>query len=229
MSRLDLVAERRTRAPVVVGLLLTAAGLGLLVWTGWQWWGTNILSQREHERVVTQLERQWQGDAPREQAAAVRTDGGVSRAVIRVPAFGPEYAVPVFDGVSDDALAAGFGHFEGSAAPGQPGNFAVAAHRVTNGEPLRDLPALQVGDEIVVETQDAVHTYALTTGGDDLTVPSTETWMLTGRPINPDPDEVTPALSGQPRLITLTTCAELFRTDDRSIAFGTLVSSVPRT
>lgn len=215
----------------MLGLLLVAAGVGLLGWTAWQLWGTNILSQRQHEQVVTQLEQQWGrgDDAGGEATGALRTENGVARAVLRVPAFGPDYAVPVLDGVSDEALAAGFGHFEGTAAPGQAGNFAVAAHRITHGEPLRDMPSLQVGDEVVVETREATYTYALTTGGDDLTVPFTETWMLAERPVNPDRAGVTPPLSQQPHLLTLTTCAELFRTDDRSIAFGTLVSTVPRT
>ncbi len=62
--------------------------------------------------------------------------------MIRIPAFGDDYAVPLLDGTSDQALAAGFGHLDGTADPGQVGNFATAGHRVTHGEPLADMPAL---------------------------------------------------------------------------------------
>jgi sortase A len=42
-------------------------------------------------------------------------------------------------------------------------------------------------------------------------------------PRNPDPDGVQP--TDDLRLITLTTCAELFHTDNRMIAFGHLVDT----
>jgi sortase A len=45
-------------------------------------------------------------------------------------------------------------------------------------------------------------------------------------PTNPD-GGVEPAQRPGQRLITLTTCSELFHTDNRMIAFGHLVSSRP--
>ncbi len=95
-----------------------------------------------------------------------------------MPAFGEDYAVPLLEGVDDDALASGLGHFPDAADPGAVGNFALAGHRVTHGEPLRDLPGLRVGDEVVVETRDAVYTYVLDTGGEDLRVPFTAGWVV---------------------------------------------------
>ena len=50
--------------------------------------------------------------------------------------------------------------------------------------------------------------------------------MLDPLPVNPD-GGVGP-LDGQDRLITLATCAELFHTDDRLVAFGHLLSVEPR-
>ena len=63
----------------------------------------------------------------------------------------------------------------------------LAGHRITHGEPLRDMPDLEVGDEVVVETADAVYTYVLTTGGDDLEVPFTASWVLDPHPGQPGP------------------------------------------
>ena len=49
--------------------------------------------------------------------------------------------------------------------------------------------------------------------------------MLAPHPLNPDSEGVQPTAGT--RLITLTTCAELFHTDNRMIAFGHLVSEQP--
>ena len=49
--------------------------------------------------------------------------------------------------------------------------------------------------------------------------------MLDAVPKNPKPGGVQPAQRPEQRLITLTTCSELFHTDDRMIAFGHLVSA----
>jgi sortase A len=50
--------------------------------------------------------------------------------------------------------------------------------------------------------------------------------VVAPKPENPRPGGVGPV--DDPRLITLTTCAELFHTDNRMIAFGHLVSKVPK-
>ena len=125
-------------------------------------------------------------------------------------------------------LAAGYGHFEDTAAPGEVGNYALAAHRVTHGEPLRRMPELQPGDEIIIETQTMVFTYVLDTGGDDLVVDRSEDWVTDPLPANPDAGEPQPTQQVGQRLITLTTCAELFHTDDRMVAFGHLESVDPK-
>ncbi len=211
-------SRRRRGWAFWVGLALVLAGLSVLGWIGWQLYGTNVVSQQRHERTVDDLERQWARDGG---AADVDTPEGRAGAILRVPAFGDDYAVPILEGVDDDALASGMGHFETSAGPGEVGNLALAGHRITHGEPLRDMPDLEAGDELVVETRDAVYTYVLDTDGGQLRVPFTDGWVVEPTPDNPDPDGVGPA-PGERRLITLTTCAELFHTDDRLAAFGHL-------
>ncbi len=146
---------------------------------------------------------------------------------MRIPAFGKKYVVPVQQGTSDEVLAEGFGHFRGTAQPGQVGNFAIAGHRVTHGEPLRDMPSLRPGDRVVVETRTTTFTYRLDTDPNDLVVDLDNVWVLDPVPHNPR-GGVQPAQRRGQRLITLTTCAELFHTDDRMIAFGHLVKSVRR-
>jgi sortase A len=108
---------------------------------------------------------------------------------------------------------------------GERGNYALAAHRVTHGEPFADFPQLQAGDLVHIETVDADYTYELDTGGMDLIVPFTESWVLDAFPVNPDAGETTAPGKPGDRLITLLTCSEIFHTDNRMIAFGHLVKS----
>lgn len=209
-----------------LGLGLVVGGLAVLGWVAWQFWGTNWLAKRTHDRIVTEVREQW--DAPAGAAEAVQVPEGEVTALVRIPRFGDDYVVPVLEGTSDDVLAAGYGHFEHSAKPGRVGNFAISAHRVTHGEPLRDMPELQAGDEVVVETRRATLTYVLTTGGDDLEVSFRDTWVVDPLPSNPDPGGVQPEQVAGQRLITLATCAEIFHTDNRLVAFGVLKERSPR-
>ena len=207
-----------------LGALMVLAGLVLGGCVAWQVWGTSWQSERRHTALVDEATEQW---AAVDANPQISTAYGDVSAVIRIPAFGEDYAVPLLKGTSEEALASGFGHIPDSAAAGAKGNFAIAAHRITHGEPLRYMPALDVGDEVVVETAQATYTYVLDTAGDTLEVPFTATWVLADVPANPDggvqPDQV----PGQ-RLLTLTTCSELFHTDDRLVAFGHLVGTEPR-
>lgn len=223
------MAQRRPRDLTFwIGLGLVAAGLALLGYVGWQYFGTNIVSERRQQETVRELEQQWREAEPvqiRGEEAERTTDEslGQASALIRIPRFGSGYVMPVLEGVADDALSRGFGHFADSADPGEKGNYALAAHRVTHGEPLRDMPELRPGDKIIVETRSAVHTYVLDTDPEALVVTFEDVWVIAPDPQNPVPGGVQPA--DHPRLITLTTCAELFHTDDRMIAFGHLVKT----
>ncbi|WP_241153752.1 class E sortase [Nocardioides pantholopis] len=201
----------------LLGVALVLAGIGVLGYLGWQYAGTNWVAERKHQQVTDELRGAWK-DGVSERA----TSAGVAGAVIRIPRFGDDYEVPVLEGSSDTVLAAGFGHLEGTAEPGARGNYVISGHRVTHGEPLRGMPDLEVGDEILVETARAVHTYELTTGGDALSVPFTTGWVLEALPRNPDGGPQPDQRAGS-RLLTLTTCAELFHTDHRLVAFGRLV------
>jgi sortase A len=158
----------------------------------------------------------------------VRVPEGAATALVRIPRFGDDYVMPVLEGTSDDVLAAGFGHFADTAGPGEKGNYALAAHRVTHGEPLRRMPDLQAGDEEIIETRTTTYTYELTSGGDDLVVPFTAGWVVDPLPTNPEEGGVQPAQEPGQRLITLTTCSEIFHTDNRMVAFGVLKDRQPR-
>ncbi|MBO0844209.1 MAG: class E sortase [Nocardioides sp.] len=220
--------RRRTRPLLVTGISLILVGVSLLGWLGWEFWGTNWLSHRTQARVIATLHHDWANGTTDTSVSIPGSDVPVQAlAVVRIPRFGPDYAVPVLQGTSAAVLAAGFGHYPSTARPGQVGNFALAGHRVTHGEPLRNMPDLQVGDRVLVETRRRVFTYILDTGGEALVVPFTATWVLDPVPTNPDGGVEPPSRVAGQRLITLTTCSELFHTDNRLVAFGHLVSSRP--
>lgn len=204
---------------------MTVAGVVLLGYVGWQFWGTNWVAHRQQQEVTQSLRTQW-ATAPRggqTELAPKLVPKGKSSALIRVPKFGKKYVIPVLEGVATNVLAKGFGHFRGSAHPGEVGNYALAAHRVTHGEPLRRMPELRPGDEVIVETVDATYTYELDTDPRRLVVSFTGVWVLDPLPRNPRAGGPQPAQQPGQRLITLTTCSEIFNTDNRMIAFGHLV------
>ena len=79
-----------------------------------------------------------------------------------------------------------------------------------------------------METADAIYRYVLDTDGDSRTVGTDATWVTGTDPVDPGTRQPVSDVVGSTRLLTLVTCAEIFRTDDRLVAFGHLVSRDPR-
>jgi sortase A len=98
------------------------------------------------------------------------------------------------------------------------GNFAVAGHRITHGEPFANLLKLNTGDMIIVETRTRIFTYRVDSPPRNLTVEDTEGWVIEPVPGHPDRKPTD-------ELITLTTCQDLFHSPDRSVGFGHLVAT----
>lgn len=206
----------------VIGIVLLVAGLSCLGWVGYQYFGTNVVSQRAFETERDQLRTKWAeedesepGTKPKAKAAVIPGD---AIALLRIPAFGAKYEIPILAGTELSILSKGVGHYTSTADPGQIGNFAVAGHRVTHGQPFSRLLELNTGDKVVVETRQAVYTYVLDEPPKQLTVKETDTWVIDPVPGQPD------AKPSQ-ALLTLTTCQDLFHSPDRSIGFGHLEST----
>lgn len=221
-------AGRGARIAFRFGVVLVVAGLVVIGYVAWQLWGTTVVAKREQRETTTSVETQWREPVDdRRSLEPSNTPKGDVSALVRIPRFGKKYVVPVLEGTSLKVLTKGYGHFTRSADPGEVGNYALAGHRVTHGEPLRRMPELRPGDEVVVETVDTTFTYELDTDPRKLVIPFTGIWVLEPIPENPDGGPQPRQKPGQ-RLITLTTCAEIFHTDDRMIAFGHLVRAVEK-
>ena len=79
---------------------------------------------------------------------------------IQIPAIGVD--APVVEGDDWEALKLGAGHHIGSANPGESSNSIISAHNDIFGEIFRDLPDLDLGDEISVHTASRVYRYVIT-------------------------------------------------------------------
>ncbi len=223
----DPPRTRRRRPPSVlgvVGLVLLLAGVGCLGWVAYQYVGTNLVSRHAFEQEISDVRTKWEsepaGPTGQEQVQDAKPTAvpGDAIGLLRIPEFGATYEVPILEGTDLAILSRGIGHYPSTAQPGQIGNFALAGHRVTHGQPFAKLMELDKGDQIIVETRSATFTYVLDTAPRDLTVEDTASWVLDPVPGQPD------ATPTQP-LITLTTCQDLFHSPDRSIGFGHLAST----
>ncbi|MGW5278650.1 class E sortase [Streptomyces collinus] len=168
------------------------------------------------------------GGGPRGASGSVVGAGWPRRsqayAVLLVPRLG--LRVPVAEGVSkQDVLNKGYvGHYPGTQQPGQAGNFAVAGHRNTHGEPFRYLPRLRRGDTVEVETRAAVYTYTV-----DRILPRTS--ARDSGVVRPVPRSLVRPGYGYDRpgyYITLTTCTPEFTSRYRMAVWGKLRSMRPR-
>ena len=140
----------------VVGRLLVAAGVVLLLFVGYQLWGTGLQTRAAQDRLegtfAAQLEEvDASGSAPAAAAAtlaALQTGDPVAR--LQIPKIGVDYIV--LEGVDLGTLESGPGHFPETPLPGQPGNSAIAGHRATYDAPFNLLNEMVPGDEVLVTT-----------------------------------------------------------------------------
>lgn len=70
----------------------------------------------------------------------------ISLGRIEVPAISLE--TKFFEGVTDESVERGPGHWPGTPLPGAPGNSVFAGHRTTYTHPFEDLDLLQRGDKV---------------------------------------------------------------------------------
>lgn len=207
-----------------LGELLITAGVVLLLFCAYQLVWTNVEAHREQNQVTDSIREQWKRPAPRVGTATSTPvvsppDLGRGFAFLHVPRLGRKYSAPVVQGVSLPDLARGVGHYPRSAMPGKIGNFAVAGHRATHGEPFAHLDRVRKGDVVVVETRNAWFTYVV----DSIRIVApTDTWVVDAVP---GKKGVKPSR----RLLTLTTCNPRWASTQRLIVFGHLQQQQPRS
>ena len=205
------------------GEIVLTAGAICLLFIGYLVWGTGVREASAQRQFTSELNRQWRqapsrGDAIDASPEQFHLTTGEPFAFITIPAFGPHWRFTLIQGTAMAQLDVSPGHVPGTQWPGQVGNFAVAGHRVTAGNPFWSLPSLRAGDLVYIQTKLDNFTYRVT--GDKQVLP-TDVGVL-------DPVPGHPGQRPVQRLITLITCNPAWTGTHRVIVTGVLVSAKPR-
>jgi sortase A len=203
-------------------IFLTFGVIGLL-FISYLIWGTALRADSAQRQLSNELNQEWRQAPVRGDAAGASLEQfdvatGQPFAFITIPAFGPHWRFTLIQGTALAQLDLSPGHVPGTQWPGQVGNFAVAGHRVTAGNPFWSLPSLKAGDLVYIQTQFNQYTYRIT--GKQWVLP-TDLGVL-------DPVPGRPAQHPARRLITLITCDPAWTGTHRVIVTGVLISAKPR-
>ncbi|GAA2278878.1 class E sortase [Streptomyces ruber] len=228
LSRVEARRAARARRPSagtmasrLIGEVFITTGVLMLLFVTYQLWWSNVRAQAQAGKETSSLQEQW--------ASGERAPGafepGQGFAILHIPKL--DVVVPIAQGIDKSTvLDRGMvGHYdENSIETAMPedktGNFGIAGHRNTHGEPFRYINRLQPGDPIVVETQDTYYVYDMAS-----ILPVTQ-------PSNIAVLDPIPADSGfteAGRYITLTTCTPEFTSKYRMIVWGKMVEERPRS
>ncbi|GAB1819694.1 class E sortase [Herbidospora sp. RD11066] len=195
-----------------IGELSITLGVVLLLFCAYLLWGTSAYTER-HQRV---LQQQLVADQAKKTLGKIELGGAV--ALLKLPRLGATYKYAIVEGVEDEHLRQGPGHYPGSAQPGEVGNFVVSGHRTTYSAPFNRIDELRKGDDIVIDSREARYTYKVT--GSKIVEP-TEVDM-----IEPVPGH--PGRKAEKAVITLSTCHPEYSARQRLIVFGTLATTEER-
>ncbi|WCD98121.1 class E sortase [Streptomyces sp. HUAS 31] len=228
LSRMEARRQARARKPGpatvasrAIGEVFITTGVLMLLFVSYQLWWTNVRAHAQADKEASSLQEDW--------ASGKRNPGsfepGQGFALLHIPKL--DVVVPIAEGISNKkVLDRGMvGHYgEGKLKTAMPdaktGNFGLAGHRNTHGEPFRYINRLAQGDEIVVETQDKYFVYKMASIL-PVTSPSNVSVL---EPVPPGS-----GFTGPGRYITLTTCTPEFTSKYRLIVWGKMVEERPRS
>lgn len=168
-----------------VGRSLIFSGTVLLLFVGYQLWGTSLDTQG-HQRDLTREFGETVGvdpDKPKDEALRSIVERlskieprtaepleapaeGEGAGFIEIPKIdlGPTVFV---QGVSKADLRKGPGHYTGTPFPGNEGNAGIAGHRTTYSAPFNRIDELVPGDHIIVYTNQGKFTYEVRPSPDE--------------------------------------------------------------
>ncbi|MFC5719717.1 class E sortase [Streptomyces gamaensis] len=207
-----------------VGEVFITLGVLMLLFVAYQLWWTNIRAQQQAGGAASHLRGSWDKGAGSDRDAGTFAPGE-GFAILYIPAL--DVKAPIAEGVDKHrVLDKGMvGHYaEAPLKTAMPwdkrGNFALAGHRNTHGEPFRYINRLQPGDKVVVETSSTFYTYEVT-GRLDRTTPANVAVV--------SPVPAGSGFTGPGRYLTLTTCTPEFTSTYRLIVWGKMVGERPRS
>ncbi|MFD8067497.1 class E sortase [Streptomyces parvulus] len=228
LSRVEARRQARARKPGAaviasraIGEVFITTGVLMLLFVTYQLWWTNVRAHAQADKAASNLQDDW--------ANGKRNPGtfepGQGFALLHIPDL--DVVVPIAEGInSKKVLDRGMvGHYaEDGLKTAMPdaktGNFGLAGHRNTHGEPFRYINKLKPGAPIVVETQDEYFVYKMASIL-PVTSPSNVSVL--------DPVPKQSGFKGPGRYITLTTCTPEFTSKYRMIVWGKMVEERPRS
>lgn len=255
--------DRVRAAMSVTGELLITLGVVVLLFVAYEVYVTDWVSHGKQRDATVALDDSWAASPTEAPAAPERTEqfrpgDGEGFAKIYIPAFGSDFVFTVLEGTSDRVLEIGPGHYRDTAFPGEPGNFAVAGHRVGKGAPFNDLHLLRSCDALVVETQHNWLVYRVLPMAGEAAgwarrqaenprcesvnpLGSAYSGVLGRHIVRPTQNDVIAAVPGRAdlafeslapeqraTLITLTTCHPQFSAKERLIVHGVFAKGYPK-
>lgn len=144
-----------------LGEVLITLGMVVLLFVVYEVYITNIFAAQKQASATTSLNNEWDTVGGPQRTSHYDLVDGHGFAKLYIPSFGQDYMFTIIEGTTQQDLAIGPGHYVGSALPGQPGDMAVAGHRVSEGAPFDNLGLVQSCDAIVVETSSDWYVYRL--------------------------------------------------------------------
>ncbi|WP_447038476.1 class E sortase [Streptomyces sp. DSM 118878] len=228
LSRVEARRAERARRPSAgtvisrgLGEVFITLGVLMLLFVTYQLWWTNIRAHEQADGAARDLQNEW----AKGKGKPGTFEPGQGFALLHIPKL--DVVVPVAEGIDKHGvLDRGMvGHYnEGATKTAMPdaerGNFAVAGHRNTHGEPFRYINRLEPGDPIVVETQDKYFVYKMAS-----ILPQTSPGNIgVIAPVPPGSGFTKPG-----RYITLTTCTPEFTSKYRMIVWGKMAEERPRS
>ncbi|KOG35070.1 class E sortase [Streptomyces resistomycificus] len=228
LSRVEARRQARARKPgaaVVasraVGEVFITTGVLMLLFVTYQLWWTNVRAHAQADREASSLQDDW-ANGKRNPGAF---EPGQGFALLHIPKL--DVVVPIAEGISskkvlDRGMVGHYGEepLKTAMPEAKTGNFGLAGHRNTHGEPFRYINRLQPGDAIVVETQDDYFVYKMASML-PVTSPSNTSVL--------DPVPPGSGFTKTGRYITLTTCTPEFTSKYRLIVWGKMVEERPRS
>ena len=185
------------------GELLVTLGVLVFLYFIYSAWFTNVTATAKQAELSQEITRQFevrdakplvQSESKIEQVAAQPV---TPIGLLYIPRLQEKvWGLPIVQGVGHHELSLGVGHYPSTELPGELGNFAIAGHRATNGEPFAYFERLRAGDLVFVRTQDGWFEYQLV---QNKKIQESETWVLSDQPKGLE-------LEPNSALITLTTC-----------------------
>ncbi|MEV6244846.1 class E sortase [Streptomyces sp. NPDC051742] len=217
-----LVVRTLSELCLTLGTLIVLFVVYVLYWTGVQ------AGSASADQIDT-LQRAWTSTpvepppAPGNPSTPPAYAPGKGIAVMYVPRLGRDWRWPVLEGTGPGVLKKGLGHYPATARLGATGNFAVAGHRRTHGDPFKDFPRLRAGDAVVLTDGTTWFTYRIVRAP-YRTVP-TDVGVVAPLPTSFGRNPA--GFDGPGRYLTLTTCEPEWGSSHRLIAWAHLDATRP--